>query len=329
MSHNYRDDWVDYAKGIGILLVVYGHVIRGLIKAGLAIHLSELNFIDAIIYGFHMPLFFFLSGYLFIQSAQRWNSKKLFFNKIDSILYVYIIWSLIQGAVEVMLSRYTNAGIDGASVLSLFWEPRAHFWFLYALFFIFIFIIYFKDWIVKNITITFVCSLLILFFLPLTKIAAIDLPAHFIVFFVFGMLIKQNAKFLRVNKWMMVIYLAFAVFTFLLARTIHESDIINRMLMFVYSLSCILLLSSFCIGIGDKYGFIMRVGQASLAIYLIHVIVGSGARIALNKFFGIQNFYILFIAGLITSVLMPMFVWHYAKRNPIKFLFIAPYKFGR
>lgn len=328
MSHNYRDDWVDYAKGIGILLVVYGHVVRGLIKAGLGIHLPELNLIDAIIYGFHMPLFFFLSGYLFIQSTQRWGRKKLFFNKIDTILYVYIIWSLIQGAVEVMLSGYTNAGIDSASVLSLLWEPRAHFWFLYALFFIFIFSILFKGWIVKNIIFTFICSILILFFLPLTHIAAIDLPAHFLTFFIFGMLSKQNAKYLNTNKWMMATYLVLSVFTFTLASSIPQGDIINRTVMFVYSLSCILLLSSFCMLLGDKCSFVMRVGQASLAIYLIHIIVGSGARIALNKFLGIQNFYILLPAGLIASVLFPMLLWNYAKRGYVKFLFSSPCKLG-
>lgn len=30
MSQTMRESWVDYAKGIGILLVVFGHVNRGL-----------------------------------------------------------------------------------------------------------------------------------------------------------------------------------------------------------------------------------------------------------------------------------------------------------
>lgn len=48
-----RENWVDIAKGIGIILVVMGHANCPEIPHG-------------IIYSFHMPLFFFLSG-LFIQ----------------------------------------------------------------------------------------------------------------------------------------------------------------------------------------------------------------------------------------------------------------------
>lgn len=44
-----RDAVVDIAKGIGILLVVYGHL---------------KNPFNPFIYAFHMPLFFFLSGFL-------------------------------------------------------------------------------------------------------------------------------------------------------------------------------------------------------------------------------------------------------------------------
>lgn len=46
-----RKQWIDIAKGIGIILVVLGHVTKNRI-------------LIRIIYSFHMPLFFFLSGCL-------------------------------------------------------------------------------------------------------------------------------------------------------------------------------------------------------------------------------------------------------------------------
>ncbi|AZN35368.1 acyltransferase family protein [Iodobacter ciconiae] len=327
MVHNYRDNWVDYAKGVGILLVVYGHVVRGLIKAGLGIYLPLLNLVDEVIYGFHMPLFFFLSGCLFSQSAKKWGSKKLFLNKVDTILYPYIIWSLIQGAVEVFLSRYTNTGADIASVLNLLWSPRAHFWFLYALFFIFIFCIFAKDWIIKNIALIFICSVFVLLFFPVTYIAAIDLTAHYLVFFVFGILFKQYTKYICLNKWMLGLYFVFSVFAFIFSKSTLEAGMINRIMMFVYALSCILLLSSFCMLLNNKYSLLLKVGQASLAIYLIHVIVGSGVRIVLNKFIGIQDFYILLLIGLLVSVSIPMIIWRYVGSIPLQCLFSSPFKF--
>jgi fucose 4-O-acetylase-like acetyltransferase len=47
-----RYEWVDAARGIGILAVVLGHVWTG----------GEIR---SLVYTFHMPLFFLLSGYLF------------------------------------------------------------------------------------------------------------------------------------------------------------------------------------------------------------------------------------------------------------------------
>ena len=54
-----RLDWIDIAKGIGIILVVLGHTLVPQVReTGFA------GFLWIFIYNFHMPLFFFLSGYL-------------------------------------------------------------------------------------------------------------------------------------------------------------------------------------------------------------------------------------------------------------------------
>lgn len=52
MKTDARIDWIDHARAIGICLVVLGHT------AGLPAYAMQL------IYSFHMPLFFFISGYL-------------------------------------------------------------------------------------------------------------------------------------------------------------------------------------------------------------------------------------------------------------------------
>ena len=126
-----RDRWVDYAKGIGILLVVYAHVARGLVSASIGLDDPVWRTIDSVIYTFHMPLFFFLSGLFFYGSLQKRGAQALVLTKVDTILYPYIVWSLLQGTAEVLLSRYTNGNVGLARVLNLL-EPRAQFWFLYA-----------------------------------------------------------------------------------------------------------------------------------------------------------------------------------------------------
>ena len=54
-----RVNWVDTAKGLGIFLVFYGHIIQSFYLTGTSFALIQVKFI----YAFHMPLFFFLSGF--------------------------------------------------------------------------------------------------------------------------------------------------------------------------------------------------------------------------------------------------------------------------
>src|SRR3546814_10432985 len=87
---------------------------------------------------FHIPLYFFLSGLFFFDSLQKRGRGGLIINKVDTIVYPFIVWSLLQGLFEVVLSNYTNGQVTLVEVFSLLWMPRAQFWFLYALFLVFV-----------------------------------------------------------------------------------------------------------------------------------------------------------------------------------------------
>lgn len=84
-----RERWIDLLKGIGITLVCLGH-------------LSPDIFTEMHIYSFHMPLFFFISGYLFL------NSKKVNFNeftikKISGLIKPYLFFGVVSILVGVIL----------------------------------------------------------------------------------------------------------------------------------------------------------------------------------------------------------------------------------
>jgi len=49
---NTRSNWIDNAKAIGIILVVYGHVARGLYNAGIKVHVPLYQLIDSVVYSF-------------------------------------------------------------------------------------------------------------------------------------------------------------------------------------------------------------------------------------------------------------------------------------
>lgn len=86
-----RTSSIDVARGIGILLVVYGHSLSA----------DSLRFI---IYSFHMPLFFFLSGLVF---TYRPEQKVLSFlqKNIRGLLYPYFIFAFLSFALWIMTKQ--------------------------------------------------------------------------------------------------------------------------------------------------------------------------------------------------------------------------------
>lgn len=77
-EHNLtRFDFIDLLKGFGILLVVWGHT------------MTPRSFY---IYSFHMPLFFFLSGYVHKEKPFR----SFVFSKINTLYVPYIAFSLFS-----------------------------------------------------------------------------------------------------------------------------------------------------------------------------------------------------------------------------------------
>ena len=131
---NTKYHWVDVAKGIVMLLVVYGHMARGIYRAKLGLNEELFNFFDSLIYSFHMPLFFMLSGIFFLTSVNKRTTKKFIILKIDTLIYPFVIWSVIQGSVQVLFSSQANSVIDIKDVFSMFWQPQQQMWYLYCLF---------------------------------------------------------------------------------------------------------------------------------------------------------------------------------------------------
>lgn len=73
-----RKDYLDILRGIGIFYVVWGHIIHN-------------GSVFQYIYSFHMPLFFFISGVLFIPSKYKSTSDYIK-KKVKSLLIPYFFF---------------------------------------------------------------------------------------------------------------------------------------------------------------------------------------------------------------------------------------------
>lgn len=136
VARHQRIVFLDVAKGIGILLVVLGHCLIGLHDAGMVAENSAAWLVKYVIYCFHMPLFFFLTGSL-VHARVVSNPGRFLRGNLLRIAYPYFLWGAIQSLALLGASGLVNHPIRegiGPLLLSLLWRPPGQFWFLYTLF---------------------------------------------------------------------------------------------------------------------------------------------------------------------------------------------------
>lgn len=127
-----REEWIDIAKGIGICLVVFEHVARGVVNAHIAPVSALFQITDYTVYVFHMPLFFILSGVtaeLYRRRHEsRWRPDWIIF-----VAYAYVFWSVLHLVLRHVFGSYINQPAHLMDVVRITYEPIDQFWFLYAL----------------------------------------------------------------------------------------------------------------------------------------------------------------------------------------------------
>lgn len=323
-----RELWVDYAKAIGIMLVVYGHVARGICQSFNSMN-ANFQLIDSVIYSFHMPLFFFLSGIFFVASTKKHGHKKMLLSKIDTILYPYILWSLLQGMLEFWLSTYTNGQVTLTEVFSLLWEPRAQFWFLYTLLFCFLIASVIFRLLSINAAIFFGISITTyLLHDHFTSWSLTSMITNNLVFFALGILFnKQSSQDTFSSPWTLVFFsLLFVACQYYFHITLNLSYHTHSLLSLLLAIVSIFFVASLSSVLANliQSKFLAFIGSASLAIYLMHIIIGSGTRIALSKLLHVSNIPLHIMAGCMTGLLIPMLVFYYIKKTNTQWIFSAP-----
>ncbi len=145
---NERLDFIDIAKGIGIFLVVLGHSLVPQVRESV----PAAKFLWIFIYNFHMPLFFFLSGWLFERGLPKYTSKRKFIlNKFKFLMIPYFVFSILTYVLVFALSQiapfaevlrssgYYAVGFKEAApqILAYNGHMDQHLWFAFSLFIVF------------------------------------------------------------------------------------------------------------------------------------------------------------------------------------------------
>lgn len=135
-----REKWVDDVKVIACVLVVLGHFFQSMTKAGIVSENHLHEWFNTTIYYFHVPLFFISSGYLYQKYSKINDAKSWFRNVCKKALALgvpYVTFTTATWVLKTVFSSNVNVQIGGLGDTLLI-HPAAPYWYLYALFFIFL-----------------------------------------------------------------------------------------------------------------------------------------------------------------------------------------------
>lgn len=135
-----REKWVDDVKVIACILVVLGHFFQSMTKANILPENDLYQWFNTTIYYFHVPLFFICSGYLYQKYSKVsdfTNWKKNVIKKALALGVPYVTFTTATWVLKTVFSGSVNDQIGGLGD-TLLLHPTAPYWYLYALFFIFL-----------------------------------------------------------------------------------------------------------------------------------------------------------------------------------------------
>lgn len=313
-----REFWIDYTKMFACILVVIGHLLQGLNKANIQWNETLYSYINTFIYVFHMPLFMCLSGYLYKKYTKinSWGEYFAFLKKkLINLGIPYLVFYLAYVLINMLFSSSVNSqkGID--DILNILTNPMPPFWFLYALFFIFLVTPLLEKILKNNKRLVFITAVLLhivnIFFE--TGIYAIDIVAEYLIYFYLGALLVNKANKTNKISNVIIISIIFVVLALLYCFIIEEQIINNKVMQIIKIILAILgTIASIQIfrQLTDKIKknkILNIIAENTMPIYLMHTTFSAGIRIMLLKL-GINNFYLHFLFGLFLGILGPIIV---------------------
>ena len=126
-----RLPWVDYAKGISIILVVMMH--STLSSEDALHHVGWLHEVVAFAKPFRIPAFFLIAG-LFASRSISADWRRPLDRKVLHFVYFYVLWLTIQFVFRTP-GYIAEGGVTGAlhAYLLAFIDPYGTLWFIYLL----------------------------------------------------------------------------------------------------------------------------------------------------------------------------------------------------
>ena len=319
-----RKNHLDLAKGITIIIVVYGHAINQL--RGTLFFEEHLQLQSKIIFSFIMPVFFIIAASFQRIRLESLNFKhKTYLKKITkSILLPFYSLSLVFLCINVSFKNYINAPSVKEMLYALFLQqsngdlmPSGVLYFLFTLF-IFTLTTYFSFKILKISPIVLIILAIILRsdlnIYSNSYYFAFDRISRFFIFYMFGYYYKSIINFpIHKTKPLFLIFLSY-ILLIMLSCDIFPN---NSFILLIRELASLfgahgLLAALFVLGVSfllsEKFNeekiikILTYYGALSLLVYVFHMPTFKIINIAattLNLDPGYIKVILLFLPGIL------------------------------
>lgn len=275
----------DIAKAICIVLVAIGHYVPEGAPAW-------YDSIHDWIYMFHMPVFMFASGYIYLTFKKDEPYSKFIIKKVKRLMVPYLVVSALIVAIKLLSQRgmYVQNPVTLTSYLRIFYMPEAGYflWFVWALFTMFCIVPLLKT---KTERAAIFCVAAILHYwqpTEYTHILALDETLKMLIWFMFGCMCVDNKSAVEtIGKPKMNIIKYACISIFILCTVAFFLGYIDRffVLMPWLGIGAVMALSNTAAEYGQQKWMkpVIMLGGASYTIYLFHTTFMGFAKSFVHK----------------------------------------------
>jgi fucose 4-O-acetylase-like acetyltransferase len=332
---NTRNVSLDYLKGLSIVVVVFLHVWRGMAAAGLlgGVDPQVVSAFSSAGTVISMPAFFFVSGVLYGATLERKHGMREFSAKFDALFYPYLIWSIIVGVSEVVGAGYSNRPAEIYSLYDILWEPHGIFWFLYTLLasfaitevLVFVFGVQRARYVAVGVGILFLCIFT-------TDPMPFSIPEILKSYIYMALGILVPIRYVSRTKPSAGLALVFLAAMLAILYISHmPMDVKSHSFRSVTPNAAWVALLVLPLFVGfvsclnpARMGWLARLGERSLDIYLIHIMIIAPIRIVLQKFAGVESIAVYLVVGILGGVIGSLLLADLIRRVGANWLFKPP-----
>lgn len=290
-----RKKYIDVYKGLAILFVLMGHLTFFMFNMTEYNSFTYLKYLYLIIYLFHMPFFFGISGYL-ENKIQEKDFKTFFIKGFFSLIIPYILFSYLLITINLILH---NPEFSIFNYLTVFYKSVSNLWFIYALFFIKIIEYLFYKFIKKENLITLIWIILFIISLFLKSESVIHNTLIFGISFHFGLLIYKNKKFYSTYYLLSILISVLGTIIYFKYNENLGKTMVGISLLFVL------------IELGKKFNlknnFLEFLGKNTMIIFIIDGFTGV-PLIRILQLVGINSSFIVLVLCIILKLIISFIV---------------------